>query len=89
MIPVVTESALTLEFLRADGLSLESPFEWGVLVGTQQRRFSLLRKPFQDRRTARALRSLPLGEADVVAFGERSAYIQHVLAHNAESPRLV
>lgn len=29
MIPMVTESALTLEFLRADGFSLETPFEWG------------------------------------------------------------
>jgi alkanesulfonate monooxygenase SsuD/methylene tetrahydromethanopterin reductase-like flavin-dependent oxidoreductase (luciferase family) len=29
MIPQVTESALTLEFLRKDGLSLETPFAWG------------------------------------------------------------
>ena len=29
MIPHVTESALTLEFLRKDGLSLETPFGWG------------------------------------------------------------
>jgi predicted acyl esterase len=26
MIPVVSESALTLEFLRSDGFSLETPF---------------------------------------------------------------
>jgi len=29
MIPQVTESALTLEFLRPDGFSLETPFGWG------------------------------------------------------------
>ncbi|MET8765232.1 CocE/NonD family hydrolase [Lentzea sp. NPDC004782] len=87
MIPVVTESALTLEFLRPDGLSLETPFEWGVLVGTQQRPLAMLRKPFQDRKTARALHTLPLRDADIAAFGERSAYIQDILTHDAGSPR--
>ncbi len=42
MIPLVTESALTLEFLRADGLSLETPFGWGVMVAGQERRGALL-----------------------------------------------
>jgi putative CocE/NonD family hydrolase len=87
MIPVVTESALTLEFLRADGMSLETPFEWGVLVGTQQRPLALLRKTFQDKKTARALWTLPLREADIAAFGSRSDYIQDVLAHDAASSR--
>lgn len=87
MIPVVTESALTLEFLRSDGMSLETPFGWGVLVGTQERPLAALRKPFQDKKTARALRTLPLAEADVAAFGSRSAYIQDVLVHDAGSPR--
>ncbi|SDI95179.1 hypothetical protein SAMN04488074_101121 [Lentzea albidocapillata subsp. violacea] len=87
MIPVVTESALTLEFLRADGMSLETPFEWGVLVGTQQRPLSMLRKPFQDRKTARAMHTLPLRDADVVAFGSRSGYVQDILVHDANSTR--
>ena len=38
MIPNNTESAFTLEFLRPDGLSLETPFGWGVLVDGQARR---------------------------------------------------
>ncbi|WP_330274757.1 CocE/NonD family hydrolase [Lentzea sp. NBC_00516] len=87
MIPVVTESALTLEFLRPDGMSLETPFEWGVLVGTQQRPLALLRKTFQDKKTARALRTLPLRDGDIAAFGSRSAYIQDILTHDADSPR--
>ncbi|MFS8097544.1 CocE/NonD family hydrolase [Lentzea alba] len=87
MIPVVTESALTLEFLRSDGMSLETPFEWGVLVGTQERPLAMLRKQFQGNRVARALHTLPLREADFAAFGERSAYIQDILAHDAGSPR--
>ncbi|MDX3661518.1 CocE/NonD family hydrolase [Streptomyces sp. ID05-26A] len=87
MIPVVTESALTLEFLRPDGMSLETPFGWGVLVGTQQRPLAMLGKTFQDRKTARALWTLPLRDADVAAFGSRSEYIQDVLDHDAGSPR--
>ncbi|WP_188195258.1 CocE/NonD family hydrolase [Nonomuraea sp. SYSU D8015] len=87
MIPQVTESALTLEFLRADGMSLETPFGWGVLVGTQERRWAMLRQFLQTRRTRRALRTLPLKEADVAAIGERSAYIQDILAHDAGHPR--
>ena len=85
LIPVVTESALTLEFLRADGLSLETPFAWGVLVGTQDRPLpmALLRQPIQARKTARALRTLPLDGADVAAFGARSAYIQDILTHDS------
>ncbi|MGW6929155.1 CocE/NonD family hydrolase [Lentzea sp. NPDC054927] len=87
MIPIVTESALTLEFLRADGMSLETPFAWGVLVGTQERSLSVLRQAFQGRKTARALNTLPLREADIAAFGERSPYIQDILAHDADAPR--
>ncbi|MEV0150563.1 MULTISPECIES: CocE/NonD family hydrolase [unclassified Nonomuraea] len=87
MIPQVTESALTLEFLRGDGLSLETPFGWGVLVAVQERRWAMLRQPFQTRRTRRALATLPLGRADVAAIGRRSDYIQDVLSHDAAHPR--
>lgn len=87
MIPVVTESALTLEFLRQDGMSLETPFEWGVLVGTQEQPLAMLRKMFQGKKTARALRTLPLREADIAAIGGRSDYIQDILVHDADSPR--
>jgi putative CocE/NonD family hydrolase len=87
MIPVVTESALTLEFLRADGMSPETPFGWGALVGTLQRPLAMLRQPIQARRTAQALWTLPLDRADVAAIGERSAYIQDILAHDADASR--
>ena len=69
MIPHVTESALTLEFLRPDGLTLETPFSWGVLVAGQERRGAMLRALAQARRTRRALDTLPLGQADVAAIG--------------------
>ncbi|QUQ65391.1 CocE/NonD family hydrolase [Kutzneria sp. CA-103260] len=87
LIPVVTESALTLEFLRADGMSLETPFGWGAMVGTQERPLALARQIIQGPRTAKALLTLPLSQADLAAIGERSQYIQDILVHDADSPR--
>ncbi|MFJ1967438.1 CocE/NonD family hydrolase [Streptomyces sp. NPDC087903] len=87
MIPQVTESALTLEFLRDDGMSLETPFGWGVLVGTQERPLAMLRRRTQAKKTARALYTLPLNQADISAIGQRSEYIQDILAHDANAPR--
>jgi putative CocE/NonD family hydrolase len=86
MIPQVTESALTLEFLRQDGFSLETPFGWGVLTAVQERPWAMLRQPAQARRTRRALHTLPLDQADVAAVGHRSDYIQGILAHDADDP---
>ena len=87
MIPQVTDSALTLEFLRKDGFSLETPFGWGVMVAGQERRLALLRGLAQGRRNARAMASLPLGRADVAAAGRRLDYVQDILAHDADDPR--
>jgi len=83
MIPQVTESALTLEFMRPDGRSLELPFEWGVLVAVQERRGAMFRRRGQAKKTTRAMSTLPLGNADVAAIGHPSSYIQDVLAHDA------
>ena len=87
MIPQVTESALTLDFLRSDGMSLETPFGWGVLIGTQELPLAMLRQAARTRKTARALHTLPLNRADVASIGRRSQYIQDILAHDAEDPR--
>lgn len=45
MIPHMTESALTLEFLREDGMSLQTPFGWGAMTAKQERPFAMLRQP--------------------------------------------
>jgi uncharacterized protein len=87
MIPHVTESALTLEFLRSDGRTLETPFTWGVMVAGQERRGAMLRALAQGRRIRRALDTLPLGQADVAAIGRHSAYVQDVLSRDAGDPR--
>jgi putative CocE/NonD family hydrolase len=86
MIPAVTESALTLEFLRGDGFSLETPFNWGVQVAGQERRFGMLRQRFEAKKVQRALHTLPLNQADVAAMGHRSDYIQDILAHDTDDP---
>ncbi len=87
MIPHVTESALTLEFLRHDGLSLETPFGWGVMVAGQERRGAMLRGIARGRLTRRALDTLPLARADIAALGHHSDYVQDILAHDADDPR--
>ena len=88
MIPQVTESALTLEFLRKDGLSLETPFAWGVQVdGQERRRLAILHTFVAGRKQRRALSTLPLGRADTAAAGHRVEYIQDIIAHDADALR--
>jgi putative CocE/NonD family hydrolase len=86
MIPQMTESALTLEFLRKDGLSLETPFVWGVTNTGPQRR-GMISGLARIGRAGRALHTLPLSEADVTATGQHLDYVQDILAANAASPR--
>jgi uncharacterized protein len=86
MIPSVTDSGLTLEFLRADGFSLETPFGWGIMVDAQERPGAMLRQVTAARKNLRALRTVPLGSADVAAAGHRVEYVQNILAHEAEDP---
>lgn len=87
MIPQVAESALSMEFLRKDGFTLEMPFTWGVMVAIQERRGAFLRQPFQVKKIRRALSTLPLSRADVAVIGHRSEYIQDILGSDADDPR--
>jgi putative CocE/NonD family hydrolase len=86
MIPAVTESAITREFLRGDGFSLEVLFNWGVQVDGQERSFAMVRQLLEAKRVQRAQHTLPLSQADVAAIGHRSDYIHNVLAHDADDP---
>jgi hypothetical protein len=63
--------AFILGFLRQDGLSLQAPFGRGVLVDGREQRGALLRMITMDKKVARALRTLPLGDAEVAAAGHR------------------
>jgi putative CocE/NonD family hydrolase len=86
MIPQVTDAALTLDFVRADAYSLETPFGWGVLIAGQERRLGMVRGLLEAGRTRRAMSTLPLAEADAAAIGRRSGYIQDILHHDADDP---
>nr|WP_232794334.1 MULTISPECIES: CocE/NonD family hydrolase [Pseudofrankia] len=87
MITLMTESALTLEFLRKDGMSLETPFNWGVMVAGQERRWAIVRQLLGARMVRRALSTVPLADADIAALGHRSDYLQDILAHDPDAPR--
>jgi predicted acyl esterase len=69
MIPAVSESAFTLEFLRTESFSLEATLGWGVQVAEQERRFALPRQRLRMRRERRAPSTLPLNQADIAATG--------------------
>lgn len=89
MIPAVSESALTLEMVRADGFSLETPLMWGVQVAevsVARHRFALARQLLGRRRYQRALSTLPLERADVAAIGRRVDSFQNALAHDSDEP---
>ena len=86
LIPQVTESALTLDFLRADAFSLETPFGWGVMVDGQGRRGAMLRQLTGAGKVQQAMRTLPLGQADVAAVGHHTPYTQDILTHDADDP---
>jgi putative CocE/NonD family hydrolase len=88
MVPMVTESALTMEFLREDGLSLETPFQWGVMTAQQEQRGATPRALLTaGRRRRQALATLPLGRSDIVAAGRRVDYIQDILSHDRNADR--
>lgn len=68
VIPVVTESALTLGFLREDTYELETPFSWGTVAG-QERRAALLRQALGARSAERALFTRPCSQAGRLDLG--------------------
>lgn len=84
MVPQVTESGLSLEFLRPDGPSLEAPFGWGVSIDRQERPAALLTGLARARRVRRAMRAVPLSDADVAALGHHTAYLQAMVHHDAD-----
>jgi predicted acyl esterase len=86
MIPQITEAGLTLDFLRPGAFSLETPFGWGVMVDGQERRGAILRLMIRVKKNEQAMRTLPLGQADVAALGHHTQYTQDILAHDADDP---
>ena len=86
MIPHVTESAATLEFIRNEAFSLEAVFSWGIMIDGVERRWANLRQAFESNKYIRATSSLPLSQGDIAALGHRSGDMQAVLVHGATDP---
>lgn len=85
IIPAVTESSVVLHMLRKDAFAMETPFQWGVQVAGQERRFADLRQVLGERRVRCAMGTLPLRQADVTALGRHSDFVQHALDHDADA----
>ncbi|ABW12638.1 X-Pro dipeptidyl-peptidase domain protein [Parafrankia sp. EAN1pec] len=88
MIPIQSEAAVMLEFLRPDGFALEILFIWSFVVDGQESPLALLRHPALGgrRKMRRLMASLPLEQADLRGAGHRIDYLQNILAHDAGSP---
>ncbi|WP_405975777.1 CocE/NonD family hydrolase [Streptomyces sp. NBC_00988] len=86
MVPVVSNATFTMAFNREDGFALETPFTWAVQVERQERRFANVRNVLEEREILQAMRTLPLGQADVGLLGHRNSYFQDVLDHDGDGP---
>lgn len=86
MVPQITESAISLEFLRPDGFSLETPFLWGVTVDRQERPAAIVRQLLGARKVRAALTTVPLAGADMAALGHHDPYVQSILEHDGDDP---
>ncbi len=86
MIPGITGSNVLLDFLQSDSFSLETPFSWSVFVDGQERRLATLRSLLATKKVQRAMRTLPLNQADTAALGHRDEFIQNMLVHDTEDP---
>lgn len=84
MVPHVTSSRLTTGFTRP--YSLDGLLRWSVQTATQEQSFALLRGMLRRGRLERALRSLPLAEADRRVLGRRWPFYGETLAHGPEDP---
>ena len=71
MIPHVTESALTLEFLRKDGLTLETPFSGSVSSARRVRRACASARSIAPRRSCPATSTPQLNEIGRASCRER------------------
>lgn len=86
MVPVVSNATFSMAFNRKEGFALETPFTWGVQVERQERRFANVRNALEEREILRAMRTLPLSQADVGLLGHRNEYFQNVLDHDGDGP---
>ncbi|WP_279581879.1 CocE/NonD family hydrolase [Fodinicola feengrottensis] len=79
----VTGSNFDLAQYDGGTLGLQTSLVWTVQTGLQEtNKWGPLARPLVNRRIDAGLRSLPLGEADVVSLGKPSPYWREVVEHN-------
>ena len=83
MIPTVTSSTIPVDFASEEAFSLESTLSWDISVAGQERRGALLRLLLALPKINRAMRVLPLREADAAFLGHHRRFYQDTLAHDA------
>ncbi|WP_370943244.1 CocE/NonD family hydrolase [Amycolatopsis sp. cg5] len=75
----IVSSDVTDAFYPGGALALDTWGSWGVMVARQEQR----KKPFQGKKTARAIHSLPVGDLDIAATGERIPFVREVIARDS------
>ncbi|MFH8404256.1 CocE/NonD family hydrolase [Streptomyces sp. NPDC018019] len=79
----ITTSGFPAAFYPGGVLALHNMLVWSSATGTQEEAplGGLLPNPLQTRRVQRAMRTLPVGEADLAAIGRPERFLREVSAH--------
>ncbi|TDD88861.1 CocE/NonD family hydrolase [Actinomadura rubrisoli] len=79
----ITASEFVSSFYPGGALALHNTLVWSAVLGTLDgsRLGGLLPTPLHDRRVRRAMRHLPVGEADTAAIGRPEPFLREVTAH--------
>ncbi|WP_207400668.1 CocE/NonD family hydrolase [Actinomadura roseirufa] len=79
----ITASEFVSSFYPGGALALHNTLVWSSMLGTRDgaRLGGLAPTPLHDRRVRRAMRHLPVGEADVAAIGRPEPFLREVTAH--------
>lgn len=69
-------------FYPGHGLAAQTMVSWSAKIGTQEEPWAKLPHPRRRRRTAAAMRAVPLVDTDLAAIGRRVPFLQEVVRHS-------
>lgn len=76
----IAASEFVSSFYPGGALALHNTLVWSSLMGTQEKHL-LYKQALHNRRVRRAMRHLPVGEADLAAIGRPEPFLREVTAH--------
>jgi putative CocE/NonD family hydrolase len=82
MCVAIAGSNFTPMFYPGGSVAAQILVKWSAGLGTQEERWAGLPHPLRTRRTAAAMRSLPLADSDLAAIGRRVPFLQEVVRHS-------